>query len=146
MAMAGAPVARLTGTMPVTVLPVKGEPIHPAVGTYCVGVVVVGGGVPAGSVHVTIAAFENDASAAKDRYDEPFAVRGQVKELGKDPSGTPFLILAGENTSAHLTVRTTLDVDGQSNVSVGQVITIACRSNEGQSFSYIDLRSCKLAR
>lgn len=94
---------------------------------------------------VLFQAYDTNAIAADHEYRPPLIVEGKVKDIGKDISGVPYLVL-GDRADVPQGVQTLFDRDesGLARLKKGDHVTVRCERNSGHVMMNVILRQCEL--
>ena len=94
---------------------------------------------------VLFQAYDTNAIAADNQYRPPLIVEGKVKDIGKDISGVPYLIL-GDRADVPQGVQTLFDRDQSdlARLAKGDHVTVRCERNQGHVVMNVILRQCSL--
>jgi hypothetical protein len=94
---------------------------------------------------VLFQAYDTNAIAADSQYLPPLIVKGKVKDIGKDISGVPYLVL-GDRDDVRQGVQTLFDRDesGLTRLTKGDHVTIRCERSQGRVVMNVILRQCSL--
>ena len=89
--------------------------------------------------------YDSNEIVADARYRAPLIVEGKVKDIGKDLTGVPYLVL-GDRADVPQGVQTLFDRDrsGLASLAKGDRVMVRCERNDGHVVMNVILRQCSL--
>ncbi len=95
---------------------------------------------------VLFKAYDDNAIAADATYRAPLIIEGRIKDIGKDITGAPYLVL-GDNPNAAQGVQAFFaDASDLVSVSKGQFVHVNCARNDGFLVRNVIVRGCVMIR